>query len=379
MRICRNCKTEFKARAGLGLCRRCWNDPANRAKFDPVAPFGGAQAARMSNGEHLMAVIQEVFISAIQTGAQTRATLNEDAVESYREPARENRMPPVVVFYDETNYFLADGHHTIAAHKLENLPTVKAEVRPGTLRDAVLFACGANATHGVPRTTQDKANAVRTLLADPEWKNNSTHWIAQQCRVSDYFVDKLRTAQVNGNSQDGPSTSRAGSSTKKPKPGDACEDEPRKGRDGKDRPARKPNAPSTSRAGSSIGEVLKDREGTLLPKGCRDAWSDATLPNLLAEMDGILNVLNVDGWVKLVGSLAAHYPFITFAAFAESLRNAKLEMELCVGSLKAGLPHAVCPKCKGVNSRDNGHSCQTCRGSGLVPEHRWHELQGGAA
>ena len=38
------------------------------------------------------------------------------------------------------------------------------EIQPGTLRDAVLLAAKANATHGLPRSAETKRRAVDTLL-----------------------------------------------------------------------------------------------------------------------------------------------------------------------------------------------------------------------
>jgi hypothetical protein len=44
-RVCRHCREPYSARAGRGLCRPCWDDPAIRARYKPLAAFGGAAAA----------------------------------------------------------------------------------------------------------------------------------------------------------------------------------------------------------------------------------------------------------------------------------------------------------------------------------------------
>jgi hypothetical protein len=41
---CRNCGVIVNTRVGRGLCRQCWNDPAIRAAYPPLAPFGGKAA-----------------------------------------------------------------------------------------------------------------------------------------------------------------------------------------------------------------------------------------------------------------------------------------------------------------------------------------------
>jgi hypothetical protein len=47
------------------------------------------------------------------------------------------------------------------------LAKISADVREGSRRDAILYAVGANASHGLKRTNRDKRNAVRVLLKDP--------------------------------------------------------------------------------------------------------------------------------------------------------------------------------------------------------------------
>jgi hypothetical protein len=65
-------------------------------------------------------------------------------------------------------------------------------VHEGGRRDAILFAVGANATHGLRRTNADKRRAVLTLLHDPEWRQWSDSEIAHKCRVSRPLVAEMR-------------------------------------------------------------------------------------------------------------------------------------------------------------------------------------------
>lgn len=135
-------------------------------------------------------------------GTQSRAALNEDTVDAYAEFLRDGGSfrDPVVVFFDGTDYWLADGFHRVAAAEQANVEELPADVRQGTRRDAVLFACGANAAHGLPRTNADKRRAVETLLRDPEWSQWSDREIARTAAVSAPLVGKVRgeLATVNG-------------------------------------------------------------------------------------------------------------------------------------------------------------------------------------
>jgi hypothetical protein len=69
---------------------------------------------------------------------------------------------------------------------------VRVEVWPGTLRDAILFAAGANDRHGLRRSREDKRRAVETLLADAEWAAWSDREIARRCAVSHPLVAAVR-------------------------------------------------------------------------------------------------------------------------------------------------------------------------------------------
>lgn len=131
-------------------------------------------------------------------GTQPRAMLDPATVEAYAEARREGAsFPPVIVFHDGTNHWLADGFHRTAGHEAAGDSEIAADIRQGTQRDAVLFACGANATHGLRRTTDDKRRAVILLLSDPEWAVWSDHEIARRAHVSQPFVGKMRALTDN--------------------------------------------------------------------------------------------------------------------------------------------------------------------------------------
>jgi hypothetical protein len=129
---------------------------------------------------------------------QSRVELDREYVREYaKDLLGGNRFPPVILFNDGEKYHLADGFHRYEAHKLAGLKTIRAEVRDGSKRDAILFAVGCNAAHGKRRENKDKRKAVRKLLSDPEWRNLSDNEIARLCRVSQPFVSKLRKREFN--------------------------------------------------------------------------------------------------------------------------------------------------------------------------------------
>ena len=71
---------------------------------------------------------------------------------------------------------------------------IPADIRQGTRRDAVLFSTGANATHGLPRTREDKWRAVETLLLGEEWGKWADREIGRRTGTDHKFVAKVRAA-----------------------------------------------------------------------------------------------------------------------------------------------------------------------------------------
>lgn len=137
-------------------------------------------------------------------GTQPRAALNHDVIGEYAEAIQDGAVfPPVDVFYDGANYWLADGFHRWHGHDQANKDTIRAVIHQGSQRDAVLYSVGVNAEHGLRRTNEDKRRAVIRLLHDPEWSQWSDREIARQCKVSNRFVGNLRKGlSVNGSQID---------------------------------------------------------------------------------------------------------------------------------------------------------------------------------
>ena len=134
-------------------------------------------------------------------GTQSRAKIYWETVQEYTEALLNgDKFPPIIVYYDGEDYWLADGFHRMDAYIACRQEMIPVTIRQGTRRDAVLHSVGANATHGLRRTNQDKRRAVELLLNDPEWSQWSDREIARVCGVGNVFVSKLRNSLFTANS-----------------------------------------------------------------------------------------------------------------------------------------------------------------------------------
>lgn len=135
-----------------------------------------------------------VLISKIRLdgGTQNRVHLNEEAVSEYADAITEGaQFPPVTVFFDGSDYWLADGFHRYHANGRIGALSIEADVHNGTKRAAILHSVGVNASHGLRRTNADKRKAVETLLNDEEWGQWPQKKIAEACGVSREYVSRV--------------------------------------------------------------------------------------------------------------------------------------------------------------------------------------------
>jgi hypothetical protein len=106
-------------------------------------------------------------------------------------------FPPPVVFTDGKGHWVADGYHRIKAAILAGRGAILCEVRRGDIRDATLYAAGANWKHGKRRSAGDKRRNVLKMLNDRKWGSRTNAWIADQCKVSPSLVASLRFESIN--------------------------------------------------------------------------------------------------------------------------------------------------------------------------------------
>lgn len=317
----------------------------------------------------------------IDAGTQPRAEIDEELVREYAEAYRGGaKMPPLVVFSQSGigGYILADGFHRY--HALKNLNKKKAScnLRIGSVRDAILWSVGANATHGLRRTNADKRRAVMTLLEDKEWGAWSDREIARTTGVDHTTVGRLRASLVENTSDNGdpePQTRKytdkhGNESTMKTEAiggheaideddiPDPPDDDAGSGEDSEPATEPEPKEPETKPKAKKEQGPPKDRVGNVLAgQVLRDDFEQIPLTirkirvlfrSLREEINEIMN--------KRAG-----------ANFNKTVLNDSLN------NIRTGLsdamimPHAVCPLC-------NGKGCKDCYDLGWLTEHRYDAL-----
>ncbi len=135
----------------------------------------------------------EIASLTLDPDLQPRASEGDQHVEEYAEAMKNGAdFPPITVYNGGVVNYVADGHLRTLAARLAGKETILAEIRKGSKRDAMLHSVGANATHGIRRSNEDKRKSVKTVLRDPEWSRWSNQEIARRCAVSAPLVASIK-------------------------------------------------------------------------------------------------------------------------------------------------------------------------------------------
>jgi hypothetical protein len=140
-------------------------------------------------------IVTTLPLSKLRTdgGTQPRAALDLKVIEAYTEAMEAGaKFPPVDVFFDGTEYWLADGFHRERATFDTGADEIGCNIHQGTVEDAKWFSYAANKTNGLYRSNEDKQRAVKAALGHPKGAGMSDVQIARHVGVSNHCVSDWR-------------------------------------------------------------------------------------------------------------------------------------------------------------------------------------------
>jgi len=302
---------------------------------------------------------------------QTRVALSADTVEDYADAMRgKAKFPPVTVFADaeRDTLWLADGFHRVAAAEADGYKMVKADVRPGTFADALKFALGANANHGLRRSNADKRHTLEMA-----WENRRELWpredkadpsaavLSEACGVSLRTVQEfLATIQPTQIAQvEPPRKGKAKPPVRKNAPPPPPPVRKVFGKDGRTRdvpvPVRpaapvRPNAPTKKPAAyDHAAGVATDRFGVEIPQEIREAFRAETTRDV------------IESHLRHAANLLKNAMDEKDPSVAQFRQADLIDLQNAVRTAKFTKPYCVCRICQG-NGRG---SCSACHETGF--------------
>lgn len=329
--------------------------------------------------------IRTIAASAIETdGLQIRAETSREYIDHLVElfdednPSWPADLPPLVVFCDGRKYWLADGHHRLAGAVQAGCTEIRVNIISGTKTEALLFACGANAAHGLQRTNADKQNAIRIAhqLMNP---GTPARAIARICGVSHSAVnDYLRNLRQ-------PKSELEESSISSENPESSpSESDCRAVADGK--PSHEADDRESDSGDSVSSEACRaDSAGSVeVPQSAENPPGDCGAGSVLsAEAQKALASVSIFVEIdKAILQLARQINVLAQQAGAELLRARYLKMTRetrdgqeveCFHShdldnlrreIAYWKPHGICPQCRAQPKQ----TCDVCKGLPYVTE-----------
>ena len=320
---------------------------------------------------------RQLLVESIRIDGETqsRERINEDTVAEYAEGMKApvvGNWPAVTVFFDGTEYWLADGFHRLLAARRIGRKNVMADVKKGSREDAAWASCAANQTHGLRRTNADKRKAVEIALKlHPEMSDQA---IANHCGVGRELAFEMRR-QVVGILQPERRTGADGKSYPVPPPrakvpertglgpstraehgagqgfGAPPRSDERRGPPAP--PAARPSGPAVAESVGRKSDGPVDDIGRRIPDHLVELWERRQ------EVQDMLTALSRVR-VALREAQDNRDPLFSEVPFSSALAH----LDQAYDAVQVAKPYAVCAFCQ-------GQGCKVCGQRGLLGKFRW--------
>lgn len=279
-------------------------------------------------------------------GTQGREQIDEDHVADLKSAWEAKvELPPLIVFFDGVDYWLADGFHRLYAARHAKRGSVPCDVRDGTKRDAWLESLRVNQGHGLRRTTADKRRLVTSAIGDVVLVNWTDRKIADHIGVTHPFVTSIRRQLESVTTS----------------PAAKAADKPRVGKDGKKYSARKKKPSKPKISGGTTFNVVeltnesKDAFGVEAPKELRQVFE------LCEELDAQrAKLTGIKSWLT---QRASHPGAVLLVDADQRIRT---DLDQADTELKFAKPYCVCIYCH--NKAPKVANCTACKGRGWMTE-----------
>lgn len=300
-------------------------------------------------------------------------------------------LPAIDLFAGPRARYVGDGRTRVQALTANRRERIKARVRTyptdaEALAAARRHAFGANATHGLPRTDDDKHRAVRLYLLTPGNADGSDYEAVKACRVNKVVVKKVRTkltkermltgkaaagphryndwSDLPTDTADPPEYGRAANS-------DAGSDDGLERGDAWEPPAVVPSAhrprppayPTTDQPAPAVTpEPIHDERGRVVPSALVEVFAArAAFRSLTAKLGH---------WWAEAEQLAGGPGGVGLAQVLNPCRQLK---ESLSGDVWAAAPFVACPSCRAGEAADP-KACRQCHGSGWLSRQVYQQL-----
>jgi DNA-binding transcriptional regulator YhcF (GntR family) len=141
--------------------------------------------------------MQTLKLTEIRTdgGTQARVSLNQDQVNEYAQQMQDgDEFPPVTVFSDGSDNWLADGFHRYFAFRQNGKLEIPVKIQQGTVDDAYLCAITSATKRGLPFTKDDHRQIVIRMMQHPVWSTWSTRKMAESIGCSAMTISRVKSS-----------------------------------------------------------------------------------------------------------------------------------------------------------------------------------------
>jgi uncharacterized ParB-like nuclease family protein len=280
-------------------------------------------------------------------GMQVRASMSEDVVSEYMEALQDGaEFPPLSCVFDGTTYWLTDGFHRLEAYRRAGKHEVPVSITNGSHGDALKLALGANISHGLRRTNEDKRKAVKVAWENCVelglGENPSARLIADLCGVHHTFAQNQLATVATCVQQYAPKTGRDGKSYPVPPPRP---------------PKREPSEPIAPKADTKPAKVrVLDALNNIIPDNIIPIWESredvSEAAELLRQARLAIKQAQDDKNPAWAG--------LNFSSTLMHLDNALIQV-------KGSVPHCVCPYCHGLG-------CHACACVGMMTKFQYSNV-----